>query len=61
VTGFVPCFFSHGIICLISNIVPEGVHTGCSKGCKESAQWVNGRRLKAFLDLRATIPPAPPC
>lgn len=37
-TGFVPCFFSHGIICLISNIVPPGVHTGCSNGCRERAQ-----------------------
>ena len=60
-TGFVPCFFSHGMMCLISNIVPEGVQTGCSNGCKESAQCVNGRRLKAFLCLRWTIPPAPPC
>jgi hypothetical protein len=60
-TGFVPCFFSHGMMCFISKIVPSGVQTGCSKGWSESAQCVNGSRLKAFFCLRATMPPAPPC
>jgi hypothetical protein len=60
-TGFVPCFFNQGMICVMSNIVPSGVQTGCSNGCSDSAQCVKGRRLKAFFCLRATMPPAPPC
>ena len=37
-TGFVPCFFSHGIMLVRSKIVPSGVHTGCVKGWSETAQ-----------------------
>lgn len=44
-----------------SNIVPSLVQTGCSKGWRDTAQKLNGRRLKlapapAFADLRAFAP-----
>jgi len=49
------------MMCLISNIVPVGVQTGCSKGWRDRAQCVNGSRLNACFCLRATMPPAAPC
>jgi len=54
VTGFVPCFFSHGRILVISKMVPSMVQTGWVKGCREMAQKLYGRRLKepsGFADL----------
>jgi hypothetical protein len=39
------------------------VHTGCSKGCNETAQKLNGRRLKLapmLVALRAFAPAAAP-
>lgn len=46
VTGFVPCCFSHGRMLVRSNVVPSAVQTGCSKGWRETAQKLKGRRLK---------------
>lgn len=42
-----------------SNIVPSAVQTGCSKGWSETAQKLNGSRLKlapALSDFRALAP-----
>ncbi len=64
-TGFVPCFLIHGRILVRSNIVPSAVQTGCSNGCKETAQKLKGSRLKdapapALADLRALAPAEEP-
>lgn len=44
-----------------SNMVPDGVQTGCEKGWSEREQKLNGRRLKpAFSPPRLAFPtPAP--
>ena len=44
-TGFVPCFSSHGKMLSISKMWPSGVHTGVLKGWSETAQKLNGSRL----------------
>lgn len=39
--------------------MPSAVHTGCSKGWRETAQKLKGSRLKfapAVADLRALVP-----
>lgn len=36
-----------------SNIVPSAVETGCSKGCNETAQKLNGSLLKLAPRLAA--------
>lgn len=62
-TGFVPCFLIHGKMFVRSNIVPCAVQTGCSKGCNETAQKLNGRRLKlapTLVAFRALAPAAAP-
>lgn len=33
-------------------MVPSGEHTGSSKGKKDKAQWVKGKRLKFALWIR---------
>ena len=48
-----------------SKIVPSAVHTGCSKGCNDTAQKLKGSRLKLapapeFADLRALAPALAP-
>lgn len=45
-TGLVPCLRSQGRIWSISKMVPSGAQTGVWKGCSETAQKLNGRRLK---------------
>ena len=45
VTGFVPCFSSHGNMLSMSKMWPSGVQTGVLKGWSETAQKLNGRRL----------------
>ena len=45
-TGFVPCFLSHGMMCVSSKTVPSDVQTGCSKGWRDSAQKRKGSRRK---------------
>ena len=59
-TGFVPCFFSHGRILVRSKVVPSEVHTGCVNGCRETAQKLNGRRLNEAPDAvdLVTLEPA---
>lgn len=44
-----------------SNIVPDGVQTGCEYGCSEREQKLNGRRLNAAVSppRRALPTPAP--
>lgn len=58
-TGFVPCFFSHDRIFALSKIVPSDVHTGFVNGCKETAQKLNGRRLKGALKFSPLKVPDP--
>jgi len=54
VAGFVPCFFSHGRMLVMSKIAPSAEQTGCANGWREMVQKLNGKRLKvvsAFADL----------
>lgn len=43
----------------MSKIVPSDAHTGCVNGCRETAQKLNGRRLKEALDLSPFAEPDP--
>ena len=45
VTGFVSWDFSHPVILSMSKIVPSDVQTGLTKGWRETAQKLKGRRL----------------
>jgi hypothetical protein len=42
-----------------SKIVPDAVHTGCSKGCRESEQNLKGRRLNEASPVPRRALPAP--
>ena len=44
-----------------SNIVPSGVHTGCSKGCRVSAQRSKGNCLNGRAIFREPAPDEAPC
>ena len=56
-TGFVPCFLSHGKMFVRSKIVPSAVQTGWEKGWRETAQKLKGRRLKDEPDgLTCRVP-----
>ncbi len=43
----------------MSKIVPSDVQTGCVNGCRESAQNLNGRRLKDAPALSLFAVPEP--
>ena len=58
-TGFVPCFSNQGSILSTSKIAPSLVHTGVLNGWRETAQTLNGSRLKDAsgpLDLAVPEP-----
>lgn len=59
VTGFVPCFFSHGRMLVMSNIVPSGLQTGWLKGWREIAQKLKGSRLNGAFEILDFDTPEP--